>query len=446
MTMHTKHAACAAALLAVVFALAAGAARADDWPQFRGPGGDGVAAAADPPLAWDESRGVLWKVATPGRGRSSPVVLGDRIWLTTAYETPDTPENARRRLEGLPDAGDLEVCASVRLGVLCLDRATGKILYEREVLRVDQPQQVHKMNSFATPTPVVEPGRVYCDFGAMGTVCVDAATGDVVWQQRLPIDHLVGPGSSPVLYKNLLLLVRDGCDAQFIAALDTKTGQVAWKTDRPPLQTRGDLKKAYSTPLIIEAAGRTQAIIPGAQWVVSYDPASGKELWRVHHGTGFSLAPRPVYGDGLVYISTGCVVARLLAIRVDGQGDVTGTHVAWKATENIPVLSSPLLVGKALYTVSDSGKVTCFDARTGEVQWQARAKGTHLASPVYAGGRLYFFSREGRTTVFGPGAPPEPLAENVLDGVVSATPAFVGRAILLRTDTHLYCLGAAAAP
>jgi outer membrane protein assembly factor BamB len=274
----------------------------------------------------------------------------------------------------------------------------------------------------------------------MGTACLDAETGKVLWTQVLPVDHLVGPGSSPVLYKDLLIVVRDGCDAQYVAALDKKTGQTAWKTPRPPIEARADMKKAFSTPLVVEAGGKTQMIAVGAHWAVGYDPATGKEIWRVRHGNGFSLAPRPVYGNGLTYICTGCLVAQLWAIRVDGQADVTGTHVAWKATEQIPILSSPILVGNEVYTISDQGRIQCFDAATGEGLWKHMAAGQYLASPASAEGRLYFFARDGKTTVLRAGRQLEKLAENKLDGPVSATPAFVGGTILVRTEGRLYCL------
>jgi outer membrane protein assembly factor BamB len=200
------------------------------------------------------------------------------------------------------------------------------------------------------------------------------------------------------------------------------------------------MKKAFSTPLVVEAGGKTQMIAVGAHWAVGYDPATGKEIWRVRHGNGFSLAPRPVYGNGLTYICTGCLVAQLWAIRVDGQADVTGTHVAWKATEQIPILSSPILVGNEVYTISDQGRIQCFDAATGEGLWKHMAAGQYLASPASAEGRLYFFARDGKTTVLRAGRQLEKLAENKLDGPVSATPAFVGGTILVRTEGRLYCL------
>ena len=418
--------------LVCVLALISGTPADDGWPQFRGPGGDGVSRSAKPPLEWSETRNIAWKVAVPGLGRSSPVLLGGRIWLTAAVAQGVT----RKRYAGQ----EAQFADHVSLRGVCLDPADGKLVWEATLFDIDKPPPVHWLNSFATPTPVVERGRVYCDFGAMGTACVDAQSGKVLWTQRLAIDHMVGPGSSPLLYKGLLVLVRDGCDHQYVAALDTKTGKVAWKTDRPPLAgARRDMKKAFHTPLLFEAGGGTQMVVPGARWVVSYEPATGKELWRVRHGNGFSGASRPVFGHGMVYICTGAMRSQLWAIRVDGRGDVTATHVAWKATDQpLPIMSSPVLAGKELYSVSDRGVALCFDALTGKEVWRCRLRGEHLASPTLAAGRLYFCARDGKTTVLKAGRQLETLAESKLDAVVTASPAIVGDAIFLRSDTHLY--------
>ena len=400
-------------------------------PQFRGPTGDGLAPDAHPPIRWSETESIRWKVALPGRGRSSPVLLGDRIWMTFAIERGVT----RARIG--PD--DCALAEHVSLGAMCLDRADGKCLWQVILYEVEKPAHVHWLNSWATPTPVVEAGRLYCDFGMYGTACLDSQTGNTVWKQELAIDHQVGPGSSPVLCESLLVLVRDGRDAQYVAALDHQTGRLAWKTNRPPLEaTVGNFKKSFSSPLVIQAGGKTQMVVPGPEWVVSYDPSSGKEIWRVRHGKGFSLASRPVFGHGMVYFSTGAMKPQLWAIRIDGQGDVSETHVAWKATSQVPLMSSPILVGNELYMVSDAGIASCLDALTGEKHWQERLEGKHLASPVCAANRLYFINDEAKTSVLAVGTSFRRLADNVLSGTAVATPAMVGRTIFLRTDSHLY--------
>ena len=421
-------------LVAIVLAACAGVATGveGDWPQFRGPGGDGLAAkTADPPVEWSKEKNITWKVRIPGRGRSSPVILGKRIWLTMAAE-----RGVQRKRIG-PD--DMQTAEHVTIGAVCVDRATGKILWQVTLFDVAKPDPVHWLNSWATPTPVVESGRLYCDFGTFGTACLDAGTGKLIWKRRLPLDHQVGPGSSPVLHGERLVLVRDGRDTQYITALDKSNGRTVWKTNRPPLKASStSYLKSFSTPLVISSGGRTQMIVPGAQWIVSYDPASGKEIWRARHGRGFSLSSRPVVAHGMVYFTTGAVRGQLWAIRIDGRGDVTGTHVAWKATRQIPVISSPIVVGNEIYWVSDRGTASCVDARSGKLIWQQRLGGHYLASPLCAGGRLYFLNAEGTTTVLKAGRQFAPIATNLLQGPVMATPAMVGRTLFLRNDTHLY--------
>ena len=423
-------------LSAIVAALLANDTRGAElnWPQLRGPRGDGTSLATRVPLHWSETNNIAWKVSIPGRGRSSPVVLGDRIWLTLAVEQGVV----RKRIGG----DDMQTAEHVSLEVVCLDRASGKILWRTPLFAVDQPDPVHWFNSWATPTPVVEPGRLYCDFGTFGTACLNAKTGRILWKTRLPSDHQVGPGSSSLLYKKLLIMVRDGREAQYVVALDTKTGKEVWKTDRPPIDASSpNAKKSFVTPLLVSTGGRLQLLAPTAHCVVSYEPATGKEIWRARHGDGFSIGSCPVFGHGMVYFSTGCMKPQLWAVRTDGAGDVTTTHAAWKITRQVPIMSSPLLLGDELYWTSDDGMANCADARNGEAYWQERMNEQHLASPLLAEGRIYFFGIEGKTTVVQAGKTFEKLAENRLAGVVVATPAILDRTLFLRTDTHLYRIG-----
>lgn len=404
------------------------------WPQFRGARGDGSSLAKDVPVTWSETNNLAWKVAVPGRGRSSPVVMNNRIWLTLAVEQGVV----RQRIQG----DDMQTAERVSLEVVCLDAKDGKIIWHTKLFDVDKPDPVHWFNSWATPTPVVEAGKIYCDFGTWGTACLNAKNGKELWRTRLPLDHQVGPGSSAVLDKNLLLLVRDGRDAQYVAALDKKTGQQVWRTDRPPIEaSSGNLKKSFVTPLLVNFAGREQLISPGAHWVVSYDPATGKELWRANHGKGFSIGSCPVFGDGVAYFSTGCMKPQLWAIRADGSGDVTTSHAVWKTLRQVPVMSSPLLQGDTLYWTSDDGMANCSNTKDGEAFWQERLNQQHLASPLLADGRVYFFGKDGKTTVVKAAKQFEKLAENQLDGTIIATPAIVDGAIFYRTDTHLYRIG-----
>jgi len=378
-----------------------------DWPQFRGPTGQGVSDEQGLPLTWSETKNVRWKVAIPGRGWSSPVVQGDRIWLTTATE------------EGKS------------LRAISVDRNTGAIVQNVEVFRLKSAKLANPKNSLASPTPIVEGDRVYVHFGAFGTACI-TQSGEIVWKTKLEYDNgQHGTGGSPVLYEDLLIISCDGNDVQFVVALDKLTGKVRWKKSREGYQ-------AYTTPLIVELAGSPQVISPGAFRAISYDPRNGKELWQVTYGEGFSNVPRPVYGDGLVFICTGFQQPSLLAVRVDGKGDVTKSKVQWKLDRGVPLTPSPLLVGSELYMVTDNGIVTCVDAKTGKEYWRARVGGNHSASPIYADGRIYFLNEEGESVVLAPGQQLKHLATNQLDGRTLASMAVSNGSIFIRSDTHLY--------
>ncbi len=335
----------------------------------------------------------------------------------------------------------MAVASQITLRAVCVDRDSGELLHDIELGTVENPEPIHSLNSYASPTPVIEAGRCYCHFGAFGTWCVDTRSGAVIWDRVLAIQHNVGPGSSPVIAGDRLVLVCDGADQQYIAALDKHDGRTVWRTPRPPIRIEdGDLRKAYCTPLLVSVGDQSLLVIPGAQWVIAYDPRSGEEIWRVDHGDGFSNVPRPVFADGRVFICTGFTSPQLWAIRVDGRGDVTETHVDWKQTKQIPTKPSPVLVDGLLYVIHDRGVATCFDAASGETIRRKRVGGNYSASALHVSGRIYVFSHEGETTVFETGREYRPLATNKIDGQIMATPAVVGDALILRSDTHLYRL------
>jgi outer membrane protein assembly factor BamB len=416
---------------------------AADWPQFRGPAGDGVAASAKLPTSWSESRNIRWKVSTPGRGWSSPVVADGKIWLTTAVERPldaDLREKFRKeKFAANPMKAELNIVGEISLRIIGIDAETGDRVVDRELFGVQLPQPVHSLNSYASPSPIWQNGRVYCHFGTFGTACYAVAADEIVWTAQWELDHSVGPGSSPVFVAERLVIPCDGADRQFVTALDAETGAEVWRTPRPKMTgNNGDLHKAFSTPLVIQVAGKEQVVSVGAQWVVSYDPTDGKEIWRVRHGAGFSTVPRPVYGHGLIFMSTGYTRPELWAIRVDGRGDVTTSHVAWKSNKQIPTMPSPVLVGDELYFVNDQGVASCLDALSGEQLWQKRIEGNYSSSPIAADGKIYFSNREGKTAVVRASREFELLAENHLDGQIFSSPAVAGGALILRTDTHLY--------
>jgi outer membrane protein assembly factor BamB len=389
----------------------------DNWPEFRGPTADGHADATGLPIHWSETENIRWKVAIHGKGWSSPVIWGNQIWMTTA------PPDGKQRF------------------AVCVDRMTGKILHDIKVFVDPQPAFCHPFNSYASSTPAIEAGRIYVHFGSCGTACLDTNTGEILWTRRdLPCDHFRGPGSSPMLYKDRLFLQFDGFDLQYVVALDKATGKTLWKQPRniDYGTDNGDLKKAFGTPIVIKVQGHEELISPSASATIAYDPASGQELWRVRHG-GMNVGARPLFGHGLLYVSTGEVTPfRLLAIRPGGHGDVTTSHVIWKQNKGVPNRASMLMIGDLFFMANEDGIATCLETQTGQVVWQKRLGGQFTASPVFADERMVFFDQEGMSHVLEAGREPKIVAHNRLDDGCMASPAVVGKALYVRTKTHLY--------
>lgn len=402
-----------------------------DWPDFRGPWANGHAAPpgeAKPiglPLTWSERDNVKWKTPIPHRGWSTPVVLGKQVWLTTATE------------------------AGHDFFAICVDADTGKILHNEKLFHSASPEPLgNSVNCYAAPSAVIEPGRVYVHFGSYGTACLDTATFEVLWKRTgLPCRHFRGPGSSPILHRDLLILTMDGIDVQYLAALDRTTGRTVWKTDRTADWNdlnadgqpagEGDFRKAYTTPIIIEMNGRTQMISVGSKAAYGYDPVTGRELWKIGTG-GYSGAARPVFGHGLAFLGTGFGKTEFLAVRPDREGDLQESDVAWRTTRGAPKMPSPLLVDDLLYLLADNGIVRCVEAATGAEVYQERIGGEFCASLLYGDGRIYAFDRDGKATVLKTGRKFEVLATNRLDDGFMASPAVSGKALFLRTKTHLY--------
>ncbi len=399
-----------------VFASLGASIAADDWPEFRGPTGQGHSSEAGLALDWSETDNVVWKTPVPGLGWSSPVVADGRVWLTTSVDA---------------DGG-----GSLRL--LAFDTDTGREVINTEVFRVDDTRSPNPKNSLASPTPVIDPAgeRIYVHFGAYGTAAL-TTRGEPVWQTEFPYISQHGNGGSPVVYDDRLILNIDGYDTAYVVALDTRTGQERWRSSRPD-----PVSQAYTTPLIIQVGDDDQVVSVAAFRTTAHDPASGEEIWRVGYPNGFSNVPRPVYGHGLVYITTGFQTPTLMAVRADGRGDVTRSHVAWRLQRGAPLTPSPLLVGDELYIVTDFGIATCVDAATGDIHWQERLGGNHSASPVFADGRIYFQNEDGVTRVIAPGTDFRLLATNELDGSTLASMAVANGAIFIRTGSHLYRIAA----
>jgi outer membrane protein assembly factor BamB len=410
-----------------------------DWPEFRGPHGNGHVNSPTAneriglPTKWSETENVRWKTEIPYGGWSTPVVMEGKVWLTTATE----------------DGHDYYV--------LCVDVDSGKVLHNKKLFYCDDPEPLgNTVNGYASPSPAIELGRVYVHFGSYGTACLDTNTGDVLWQRDdLPCRHYRGPSSSVVLFENFVILTMDGVDQQYLVALDKTTGNTVWKTDRdviwndqdvtgksPEAAQRardGDLRKAHSTPLIVKLPdGEPLMLSCGAMSGFAYDPRNGKERWRMIFDD-FSVSPRPIYHDGIAYMLTGNIHSELWAVRAMAKGDVTHSDdVLWRLNKGVSHTSSPIFVDGLIYMANDDGIIRAFDATNGKRVWQERAGSSYAASPIYADGHIYYFDRDGGSTILKPGRKFDPLATNSLDNGLMASPAVHGRALILRTKTHLY--------
>jgi len=389
---------------------------AENWPQFRGPAGDGVSDAVGLPVAWSETENIVWKTPIHDRGWSSPVIWGEQIWLTTATED------------------------GKRLFAVCVDRDSGRVTHDVKVFDVAEPDEIAKVNSYASPTPVIEHRRVYVHYGTYGTACLDTQTGEVLWARRdLNCDHHMGPGASPILHGDLLLFTVDGCDVQYVVALDKTTGKTAWKTNRTVDLSRVHhmTRKCYTTPTVYRSGDRLEMIAPASRALFAYDPLSGKELWTLKH-RGWSISPRPVYHEGLLYLVMDFDHPELWAVEPGGSGQRHEDAIVWRLRKGAPSTPSFLLIGGTVLLVNDGGVAMCLDAKLGEMIWQERLGGNFSASPIYADGRVYFFSHDAVATVIEAGRKYTELAKNRLDGEMRASPAVSGRALFVRTKTHLY--------
>jgi outer membrane protein assembly factor BamB len=397
---------------------------ADDWPEFRGPTKDGLSRARGLPVEWSADKNVVWKTPLPGKAWSSPIVAGDRIYLTNAVaaSNENDPHDTRS------------------LRVLALEAATGKVIWDTEIFSVTDPVGAggsHHKNSFASPTPVYENGRIYAHFGQFGTACVDDQ-GKVLWKtQENAYRPQHGNGGCPVIVGDLVVFDCDAMQDPFICALDKGTGQVRWKVPRVT-----DAKKTFSfcTPIVIEVNGVKQLISPGSNEVSGLNPTDGSEIWRVRYD-GYSVVPRPVYGHGMIFMSTGFDRATAIAIRPDGKGDITDTNVVWRVDKQAPHTPSMLLVGDDLYMVADKGIVSCLNARTGEPYWQERVAGPCSSSPVYADGRIYVQDERGQGFVLAASHQFQLLATNNLGEPTLASYAVSGKNFIIRTQNAVYSIG-----
>ncbi len=412
----------------------------DQWPQWRGPLSTGFAPHANPPVEWSEEKNVRWKTELPGKGHSTPVVWGDRVFVTTAVPFGD-PFPAK--FSGAPGAHDeTPITQQEKFMVIALERQTGKIVWA-QTMREEVPHQGgHVTASLASNSPITDGAHVFASFGSGGLYCLDFQ-GRLVWQKdfgHLESLHGHGEGSSPVLHGDTLVVNWDHEGDSFLLALDKKTGRELWKTPR-------EHASSWSTPIVVEQPGQAQVIVSGSQRVRGYDLADGKLLWECAGLSVENVVSSPVAGAGLVFTGSTYDSPGMLAIRLAGaKGDVTGTdHVAWRHLRGAPYVPSPLLYGEALYFLNhfQGGVITRVNARTGEDQpgaFRLPNLRNIFASPVGAAGRVYVTSREGMTVVLKDGDRLEVLAQNHLDDKFSASPALAGSEIFLRGEKYLYCL------
>ncbi len=401
----------------LVLALSATATRAD-WPQFRGPTAQGHA-DGKLPTEWAMDKNVAWKVPVPGKGWSSPVVVGGHIYLTTAVPASEAND------------------ANQSLRTIALDAKSGKALWNVEVFLQDgkTAPKIHSKNSHASSTPFVDGDRIYVHFGHQGIACLKAADGSTVWKnQDVKYKPVHGNGGSPVVYDGKVIVCMDGPDRREVVAFDKLTGKVIWQFQRTQ-----PAKKAFAfgTPLVITVNATPMIVAVGSDVVNGLDPKTGKELWALTFD-GYSVVPRPVYGNGLLFLSTGYDTASLLAIKIEPSTAGFQAAVAWKTAKYAPHNPSPLLVGDELYTVADGGFATCYDAKTGKVHWQERVPGTFSSSPIYAAGFIYLQTETGSGVVLKAGTTFEIVATNKLDGRSLASYAVDGNALLIRLDSQLF--------
>lgn len=391
------------------------------WPQFRGPDGQGHSNDANVPTSWSEENSIAWKSQISGDGWSSPVIANGQIWLTSAH-----------------DGGK-------SLHAICVDQKSGKVLFDREVLTTTNVGPKHVQNGYASPTPVLDGERAYLHFGPRGTVCLNLK-GEVVWKRTdMPFELPQGAASSPILHEDKLILICDGTDQQYVTALDKMSGKTIWKSPRKHHERIKDkggfFRMAYSTALVVEAGGKTQVVASGAEHVAAYDIDTGEEIWW-HKYIGFSQVGRPSFGHGLFYI-IGSVAQDhfcIFAIKEDAKGEVSEDGIVWQNQNGIGHVPTPLLYKNEIYVVDDGGTAQCLVAKTGEVLWRERLGGRFRCSPVQIGEHVYFVNQDGKATVVKAGREYEVAATNQLEGLFLASPAVADGALFLRSDKHLYCI------
>ena len=433
-------------LLLVVSLFAQTKSANTNWPQFRGPNGNAVASETNLPTEWSATENVVWKTAIVGRGHSSPVIWGRHVFLTSDVEGEVIPEqkaiaHVRNDKSWVhPDA--MSGNRKHTLKLICLDRDSGKILWEKVAHEGTVLDDRHRKNTYASGTPVTDGKYVYAFFEAEGIYCYDFS-GKLIWKSSLGKISKVGmgPGTSPVLYENLLYLQCDnedgGTQLSFLVALNKRTGKEVWRAVR-------DHRKTHSTPAIVRSGNRVELIASGWESVIAYDPLTGKELWQCEGVKGWAI-PSIVSGHDMVFPSAGYPSKRVLGIQLGGAGNLTGTSkVAWSYDKGTAYVASPILYGDYLYLISDKGILTCLDAKTGSIKYEGGRVPTpesFSASPLAYDGKLLLLSEDGDGFLIKAGPVHEVLKVNALDEPIYASPAAANGKLFIRGDKHLYCIG-----
>ena len=417
-------------LFSVAFLFGSKQANSQDknWTHFRGSNLNGIAETDNIPLKWNDSN-IKWKTKIHDNGYSSPVVYNNQIWVTTAK--PDGKE----------------------LYAVCIDFQTGEIIYDIKIFTPAEVEGKHSLNTYASPTPCIEKGFVYVHYGSMGTACINTANGSIVWKRTdFKCRHVQGPASSPVIYKNLLILHFEGTDVRYILALDKSNGKLIWRSDRPvePYEALAKIgRKAYLTPIIIDVKGRDMLISNGSAVCIAYDPTNGKEIWRVVDGAESTIS-MPFTEKGIVFWYAGYMVSsdgtkftELLAVNPDGNGDITGTNILWKKRDEQSQnqILTPVIKDGLIYTVNTRNILMCIDAATGEEIWSTHVTSNYNASPIYVNGNIWFFSVKGEALVIKAGRKYDVVAQNQMDSGIWSTPAILKNSVIMRTQKYLYRIG-----
>jgi len=440
--------------LAVAFSVATGATvAAADWPQWRGPSGSGTTSETNLPVRWSATENVAWKAPIAGLGVSSPIVAGDRVFVTSQLGAGVRQEGNHPRLV---QGGNASAAGERALGaraartdgrtifvVEAFHRADGRRLWEYR-LDADGPLAgVHDKHNLASSSPVTDGQRVYAWFGTGQIVALDM-TGRLVWQRHLgkeisPFDVIWGHSSSPMIFEDTVILLADHEPAAYLLAVDARTGRDRWKADR------GKGRMSYSTPLVVTTPTGPELIVNSSERVDAYDPRNGTPLWHFG-GTNRFPIPMPVYHDGVIYMSRGYRSSPYVAVRPGGRGDVSKTHVVWESPTGAPYISSLVYDAGLIYMATDVGAVTVVDAKTGQRTSQQRIDGIFSASPVAGDGKIYFVSETGETIVLQAGRSPTVLARNDVGERAIASPAISNGQIFIRTDDHVFAIGTSARP